>query len=184
MRSALTIFARDGFAQARLADIAAGADIRRPSLLYHFTSKERLYEAVVERSFARLGGVLAEAMATEGTVVDQLEAMVRRFTSDLSDNPDDARVVVREMLSAGGPGQEVLAQQVAPLLERVVSFLEARGADVFRPGLPVRTAVVHVICHVLLGAAARPPLGEVLVAPPEPDLVWALTRNLFLTPAA
>ncbi len=184
LRSALAVFARDGFAQARLADIAAGAEIRRPSLLYHFTSKERLYEAVVERSFGRLGGALAEAMATDGPVAEQLEALVRRFTGDLADHPDDARVVVREMLSTGGPGQELLAGQVAPLLDRVVGFLEARGAGAFRPGLPVRAAVVHVIAHVLLGAAARPPLGDLMLANPDPDVVWALTRDVFLAPEA
>ena len=180
LASALAVFARVGFAQARLADIAAGAGIRRPSLLYHFDTKERLYAAVVDRSFARLGQVLGEVMARPGLFADQLEALARTFTADLAAHPDDARVIVRELVAGEGPGQVILLQQVVPLLGRVVAFLEAEGASHLRPGLPVRAAVLQVVAHVLLQASAQPPLQEALWGTPDPDGVWALARGLFL----
>ena len=52
-----------GYDAARLEDIAAAAGIRRPSLLYHFASKDDLYAAVVRRTFARLGAALLSVMS-------------------------------------------------------------------------------------------------------------------------
>ena len=47
-------FGKNGFDAARLSDIAKDAGITRPSLLYHFESKEKLYDAVVARAFDKL----------------------------------------------------------------------------------------------------------------------------------
>jgi TetR/AcrR family transcriptional regulator len=76
--AALAEFANRGFGPARLEDISKAASIRRPSLLYHFGSKEKLYEAVVRRTFAELREALAAAMgdgargtSLEDSLVDQ-----------------------------------------------------------------------------------------------------------------
>ena len=47
-------FGRAGYAEASLAEIAADAGIRRASLLYHFESKDRLYQSVLETLFEAL----------------------------------------------------------------------------------------------------------------------------------
>ena len=44
-------FGSKGFDRARLADIANIAGISRPSLLYHYNSKDALYAAVFDRPF-------------------------------------------------------------------------------------------------------------------------------------
>ena len=51
LSSAEKHFGQAGFDAARLQDIAKDAGITRPSLLYHFETKEKLYDAVVARAF-------------------------------------------------------------------------------------------------------------------------------------
>ena len=46
LQAAEQAFGAQGFTLTRLEDIAEVASIRRPSLLYHFSTKQKLYEAV------------------------------------------------------------------------------------------------------------------------------------------
>ncbi|PRP91398.1 Biofilm operon icaADBC HTH-type negative transcriptional regulator IcaR [Enhygromyxa salina] len=155
-------FAAVGYAPARLADIAARAGIRRPSLLYHFESKELLYRAVVELAFDQLGAQLRRFMGGDGEFEAQLEAVVRSFASFLDARPTLAPILVRELIDdpdhdedatrrgGGGPGRAIVLERVVPLLTLVENFIRERGAERLRPGLPVRAALVQVAANLLL----------------------------------
>lgn len=179
LEAAARVFARDGLARATLADIARDAGIRRPSLLYHFESKEQLYAEVVRCTFSRLGTALGQPMSSGEPFEVQLEALVRTFAVYLERYPHHARIMVREMLEDDGPGTALLREQVAPLLDGVVIFLERAGAGRLRPGLPVRAAVLQIVSDVLLQNASGS-VGAVMWGGPSGDRTWELCRTLFL----
>ncbi len=183
-------FAAVGYASARLADIGARAGIRRPSLLYHFPSKELLYRAVVERAFDRLATALAQFMGEDGDFDQQLEAIVRAFAGSLDAQPGLAAIIVRELIDdpthdedtsrrGGGVGRTILLERVVPLLTSVEQFIRTRGREHLRPDLPVRAAIVQVAANSLLHDAS----GD-LAAPlwgPDSHAV-ALAKLIFLQP--
>jgi AcrR family transcriptional regulator len=189
-------FAAVGYASARLADIGERAGIRRPSLLYHFASKELLYQAVVERAFDQLGAELVRSMALAGEFEARLDALVDAFASFLDARPSLAPIIVRELIDdpehdadagrrGGGPGRAIMLERVAPLLGTVEAFIRAAGSSALRPGLPIRAAVVQVAGDLLLRSAAgslRTPLWG------AGDHARALARILFFpaqpTPAS
>ncbi len=149
-------FAAVGFAQAKLADIAARAGITRPSLLYHFGSKEELY---------RDGG--AELLRPPGDRArrgdDDLRRLLRtaaathaRYSEFIAGDPDVARIVLRELLDGTGPGAEIVMHQIAPLVAQVERFVYAQGRAHLPPGVPVRAAIMQVATDVLVRAAAGP----------------------------
>ncbi|MBX3466079.1 MAG: TetR/AcrR family transcriptional regulator [Planctomycetes bacterium] len=168
-------FGAHGFAAARLEDIAAAAGIRRPSLLHHFSSKEALYAAVVARAFARLGEALQAAMGVGGGFPARLDALVSGYLAFLATHPAFAALVLREVMDGKGPGRDLLAGEVAPLLDAVEAFVRAE-----RPGAPARAAVLQVACAPLVRTAAGP-LGPRLWGD-GPDDTPALARALLLPP--
>lgn len=143
-----------GYDAARLEDIAAAAGIRRPSLLYHFASKDDLYAAVVRRTFARLGAALLSVMSRSLDFAARVDNMVDTYASFLADNPAHAQILVRELVDARGPGREILLGEVVPLLDLVERFLLVEGRELLRPGLPVRAAILQVASAIILRSAS------------------------------
>lgn len=172
-------FAAHGF-DARLGDIAGSAGIRRPSLLYHFESKEVLYAAVVERAFGQLGQALLAGQQIEGGFEARLEAMTRAFVRFVEEHPAVSQLVVREMLAVDGPGTAILVGQVAPLLDQVSRWIETSADEKLRPGVPVRAAVMQVVSDVLLRCASGT-IRVVLWEPADEDRTWRLARTLILS---
>jgi TetR/AcrR family transcriptional regulator len=177
-------FAAVGFALARLADIAERAGIRRPSLLYHFASKELLYRAVVERVFDRLAELLLRSLATGDSFDARLEAVVTAFVGFLDERPSLAPIVLRELIAVPDPGRPegmlgrtILLERAVPLLGMLEDIIERSGGDRLRSDLPVRAALAEIAGSLLLRAAVgslRLPLWG------EGDHAIALARHLFL----
>ena len=158
-------FAAVGYAPARLADIAARAGIRRPSLLYHFASKELLYRAVVERAFDELGAELIGSMRLATGFEGRLDALIAGFAAFLELRPGLAPIIVRELIDdpkhdadasrrGGGHGRTIMLERVAPLLDMVEAFIRDGGSALLRPKLPIRAAVVQIAGDLLLRRAA------------------------------
>ena len=180
-------FAAVGYAPARLADIAERAGIRRPSLLYHFASKEQLYRSVVERAFDQLGSELMRSMTGLDAFEVRLDAVVGAFSSFLDARPTLAPIIIRELIDdhdhdgdpsrrGGGPGRAIVLERVAPLLDMVEGFIRNGGSTLLRPDLPIRAAVVQIAGDLLLRSAAgslREPLWG------AGDDAKRLARSLF-----
>lgn len=170
LTAAEAAFAERGFLAARLADVARAAGIRRPSLLYHFPTKERLYEAVVERAFARLRDALTEAMAGAGPFRARIEAIARAYLGFLADDPSFAPLMLREILDGRGPGRDLILAEVAPLLDALEAFVAAEGQGL-RPGVSPRAAILQAATAALVRSASGPlrqPLwGDAPDATPE-----------------
>lgn len=154
--AAATVFAAQGFAAARLEDIAAAAGIRRPSLLYHFDSKDALYAEVIRQRFGALEAALSDALASAEDFGARLIAVERGFVAFVDRNPDFAALLLREVLDGQGPGREILLEGAVPLLDRLDSFLVEQGKDRLRPGIPRRTLLLQVATHALVRAASGP----------------------------
>lgn len=171
-------FAQHGLRGARLEDIASAAGIRRPSLLYHYPSKDLLYAAVVRRTFARLGAALTQVIAGRASFRERFDAVVDCYTEFLDGRPGHARVLVWELLDGQGPGRSILLEEVVPLLDIVERFVRIDGHGEIRRDLPVRAAILQIASHTVLRAAAaefRAALWGDL------DHTRALARALFFT---
>lgn len=156
LQAAEIAFSAVGYGAAKLADIAQRAGIRRPSLLYHFRSKEDLYAATVSRAFARLRRALGEAMESEGDFETRLMQTIERYVEFVHGEPELSRLVLRELLDGHGPGQKILLREIVPLVDAVERFIRTQGKDVVHPQVPVRAAVLMLASDVFLRSATGP----------------------------
>lgn len=147
-------FASSGFSGARLADIAGRAGITRPSLLYHFASKDLLYTAVVERTLADIGDAIGATLSASGTMQERIVALVERFAGFLEDRPSAARILLREALDDRGPGRDIVIRQGVPLLNLVESFLQSEAGALVSAEAPLRAQLMQAVANLLLWTAA------------------------------
>lgn len=124
-------FADQGFAGARVDEIAARTRTTKRMLYYYFGSKERLFVAVLERAYATI-------RAAEQTIeVDHLDpaAAIRRLTELTFDHheshPDFIRLVSIENIHRAEhiAGHSDLAGQNTPAIELIEQILTRGRRD-------------------------------------------------------
>lgn len=169
-------FAVSGFAETSLADIAEDAGIRRASLLYHFASKEVLYQALVEELFAGLAAALAPSFLQAAPFQDRLMNMTQAFIDYLDERPGFAPLVIRDLMDDRGETRERLFQLLDALVGEVETWVEREGEGLVPPGLDVRGGIL-LICSDALLRKGSGDLGSRLWGEAHQSL--ALSRRLF-----
>ena len=176
LQAAETEFGRKGFERTRLEDIAETAGIRRPSLLYHFKSKDALYSSVVHRVFDSLRKALLDRMRP-GDFSVQVQNLTGAFADFSESNPAFAPIVLRELINGRGPARDILLNEMAPLLSVVETWLSQQGKGIIPEGVSVRYAILQIATNTLLynasGDLAKPLWGE-------EDSSRRIARQIFL----
>lgn len=176
LRAAERAFAERGYSSTRLADIAEAVGIRRPSLLYHFNSKQALYDAVVRTAFDRVGATLAEALSVAASGPgERLETVVTAMTGFADENPAAISVVLRELVDPSATGGPLIVQGLGGLVDTITAALAPSAPK----GVPVRAAVLQLVATYLLRRGAG--VGEDLWG--QGEFTLALARRLLLDDA-
>jgi AcrR family transcriptional regulator len=96
LQSAIQIFARQGYADANIEDVAAAAGVAATAIYYHFGGKEQLFYQALE---AAMNGftesIVAARPDTEPGHVDALRRTLRAGWDWWHGHPDHAVVVAR-----------------------------------------------------------------------------------------
>lgn len=197
LRQATRLFAARGFVGASLHDIAQAVGIRKPSLLYHFHSKEDLRRRVLEQMLAHWSEVIPRILQASASGEAQFDAIAQETIRFFSEDPDRARVLLRELLDR--------PQEIAPLIEvhvrpwaKILGDYIRRGQAQGRidPEVDPEAWVASMINLVLSSVAIHAGLGRFLAERKRhkspstsvpPRLVQELLRmarsSLFIAPS-
>lgn len=156
LRVARKFFAENGYHQTSLDQVAAAIDIRVPSLLYHFPSKQKLYESVVTELMTEVARVLDEVYAVEGEAGERFQKALNLLVQFEKRESAIIPIVLADSFTMGSPGQKILAEAIAPLLDRAEEYFRKHIAPPVSPKAPLR----EVMVMVLLSYASRMGLGE------------------------
>jgi AcrR family transcriptional regulator len=178
---ATRLFAERGFDGASLQDIADAVGLRKPSLLYHFDSKDTLRRAVLESLLSRWNDVLPRLLLAASSGQDQFSALLDETIDFFAADPQRARLLLREALDRPAEFRSLLATYVRPWVDVVAEYVRkgvARG-EIARAVDP-EGYVVAVINLVLASFATQPSFGGVVPRERQiAELVRVARASLF-----
>jgi AcrR family transcriptional regulator len=167
---ATRLFARHGFVGASLRDIAKAVGIRKPSLLYHFPSKDELRRGVLEQMLAHWNEAVPRILRAATSGPEQFDAIAAETLRFFRDDPDRARLLLRELLDRPEEIAPLVALRVQPWARIVCDYIR-KGQEQGRVHADVdpEAYVAQVINLVLCGFATHASLRNLLLGGHEPS---------------
>jgi AcrR family transcriptional regulator len=153
LAAATRIFAQKGLEGSSVQDVADAVGLRKPSVLWHFRSKEELHRAVLEGLLSRWNETLPRLMRAAARE-DRFDAVMDETIAFFADDPDRARLLLREALDRPHAMRALVARYVRPWMSVVTDAIRrGQRAGVIRAGVDPEAYVVMVI-HLVIGNVA------------------------------
>ena len=156
LEAAVHVFARKGYHEARVGDIAEEAGVAHGLLYHYFPSKESLLETIFRETWGDVLGTIRSVEETEGTARAQIAGITKILLRAWRRDPDLVRVLVRDVARSSHLQDRVEEIGAAFAgLERVIARGQQQGE--FRTDLDPR-----MVSYVFYGALEEILTGWVL----------------------
>jgi len=127
LNAATLVFAEQGFAGARVDEIAARAGVNKALIYAYYGDKTGIYRAVLTAHLQEFADpAFSKAVAAEAGPRRALEDIIRRYFRLLIKNRSFSRLLAWDLLSNGKSGRDIILESAGPLLE-LISELVERG---------------------------------------------------------
>lgn len=147
------IFAELGYDRARLEDVAQAVGIRRPSIVYYFSGKQELYDAVEADIFEGLHARAHAAADEQSEPFAQLLALFDAWLDYMVKRPTAARVIQRLVADVsprhGNPVRfsELVLADLDVIVERGVRSGRFRPVTMMQVLNGVAAATLYYVCN-------------------------------------
>ena len=147
LQAAITEFAENGLAGARVDRIARRAGVNKAMLYYHFQSKDKLYRAVINQHITRVANAVGSMLSEVESLEQALQTLANAYAAMFAQSPEFVPLALRE-LAAGGHRVKAAVEQIfqpAGIPHRMVDLLEQGIAEGrYRVVDPAQTIVSFV----------------------------------------
>jgi TetR/AcrR family transcriptional regulator, fatty acid metabolism regulator protein len=134
LEAAMEIFARDGYGNAAVDDIARASATSKGGVYFHFPSKQALFLALMDEAGGLLLGRVERAMIEEPDPVAKGDAALRAALSTFGKNRPLARLLLVESVGAGKEFNARIAELHEAFARLITSCLdEAVAAGALPP---------------------------------------------------
>lgn len=129
LEAASRMFLAEGYSAVSMDAIALAAPVSKPTLYNYFPGKPALFSAVVERDCARLALAVDTAVADEGDLRSDLEAIARAYV-DIAYAPQCLalyRVIIAELRNFPELGKLTYDSGAIPIVDAISRYLRGVG---------------------------------------------------------
>jgi TetR/AcrR family fatty acid metabolism transcriptional regulator len=146
--AAVRVFARNGYYNSRVSDIAKEAGIASGTIYLYFKTKDEILVTLFREKMAEFVATVRKAIAAEPDAVAKLRRLIRLHFKLLEEHSEMAEVVQVELRQGQKFFRGASANEVSGYFDLISSVLEeGMAAGLFRDDLPVKT-----VRKVLFGA--------------------------------
>lgn len=134
LQAAARVFARKGFHEAKMEEIAQEADVGKGTVYEYFPSKQSLFFEMLEAGQDFYASTLTRELDGESVLRCKLEKIVLLHLNFIKNHKDLARVMMQEFLQLGGEIRDavlVTRQHKIDLIGEI--FQEGIRQGIFRP---------------------------------------------------
>jgi len=141
IKAAVRVFARKGYYNSRVSDIAREAGIAAGTIYLYFKTKDDILVTLFRDKMAEFVGALRKAIAGEPDAASKVRRLVSLHFRMLEENPDLAEVVQVELRQGQKFFRGASSQEIGAYFALIGSVLEKGVAERrFRSDLPVKVA--------------------------------------------
>ena len=141
--AALEVFSQHGFRGATLDQIAEGAGLSKPNLLYYFPSKEEVHQALLTGLLETWLDPL-RAMDPKGDPLQEIMGYVRRKLDLARDYPRESRLFANEILQGAPRIMPMIEGELKELVDEKVQIIKGW----IKAGRIARTDPYHLIFSI------------------------------------
>ena len=186
LNAATRLFGEQGYEATSIQAIAETCGIRKQSLLYHYPSKEHLHQAVIEAWLLHWRDELPKLLA-KASGYDRFSACVSALLGFFREDPNRARLMLREMLDRPESLRRTMSEHLSPWIKLLTDYIRlGQSSGLLRPEANAEAYVVQVLLMVVTAVAVGDVASAIVGEEQGPDVneIVRIARDaLFLAPA-
>ncbi len=183
LREATRLFAERGVAGTSLQAVADAVGVSKPTLVYHFGSKDGLREAVLEQLLGHWQDELPRIMAAATAGGPRLEALLDALYAFFLEDRSRALLLLREALDRPDAFRALLRQHLTPWTGLLTQAMRAGQAAGMAHHKADPEAFVQILITTAIGVLAIGDRANALLSP-EPSVDTQLSELTRIARAA
>jgi AcrR family transcriptional regulator len=178
LEAALGVFAREGLAATKIADIAMAAGTSHGLVYHYFGSKEEIFAVLVERALTGTMQIVRSALERPGDVWERMRWMTAQLLSDRPGRLEYAMLVLQTLTSEAMPAEvrEMAWRQAQAIRDGIRQLIVAgqeEGTVVMSD--PDQLVILYLSCIQGLSIETAF-LGSLMPSFPDVDLVLRMLK--------
>ena len=161
LEAAKQIFQEQGFAGARMQEIADEADINKSMLHYYFRSKDKLFQKVFQDSIRQFFPEILKVLNADLALVPKIEKLVETYYDMFKKHPHLPRFVIHEMNQHPERFKEFVKNTGIEIPELFVKQIRAEMESSTMRKIDPREFIINTIGLCVFPLIARPMIETV-----------------------